>query len=98
MANTVWGKLAGAFLLLYGIAAIVVAWEAHQATNQAFGSIRTFTTTFQRERDQAAGALQSASGLLGGSAGSGASAGSTSAPAQGGAGLRDRLRGLFGGA
>jgi len=96
MGYTVLSKLAGAFLLLYGIAAIAIAWEANSAVSEAFGSIRVFTTAFQRERDQAVGALQSASGLLGGR-GSTTGAGGTAAAPQAGQGLRDRLRGLFGG-
>src|SRR5262245_43456955 len=96
MGNTVLSKLAGAFLLLYGIAAIGIAWEAHSAASEAFTSIRSFTAAFQRERDAAAGALQSAAGLLGGrdNQGSGASSGSGTS---GGGGLRGRLRGLLGG-
>jgi len=97
MGNTVLSKLAGAFLLLYGIAAIAIAWEAHSAATQAFTSIRSFTAAFQHERDAAAGALQSASGLLGGRGNQGSGASGGSGASQSGGGLRDRLRGLLGG-
>jgi len=99
MGNTVLNRLVGAFLLLYGIAALAIAWEAHSATSQAFGSLRTFTTAFERERDAASGALQSAAGLLGGrdTSSTGASGSTIPAAGQGTQGLRGRLRGLLGG-
>src|ERR1051325_1759354 len=100
MTRTVVSRLVGAFLLIYGVGAIVMGWWAYNVTHEAFVSVRNFTTAFEQERDKATQALRGATDLLGGrSAAAGSTSGSPSLP--GGSpsvqGLRDRLRGLFGG-
>ena len=96
MARTVATRLIGAFLLVYGLAAIVMGWWAYSVTHEAFTSVRSFTSAFERERDRAVEAIQGATGLLGGGSaeGSGSSGGPRVLQADG---LRDRLRGILGG-
>src|SRR5919199_4193563 len=58
-------RVAGAFLLVHGLAAILMAWWAYSVTHEAFASVRSFTTAFQHERSQAEDALRGAVPLLG---------------------------------
>src|SRR5438874_408651 len=98
--RTVASRLLGAFLLVYGIGAILLSWWAYSVTHEAYSGIRSFTSAFERERAQATDALQDASGLLGGrdSAAPAAPSSGGQAVAQQAQGLRDRLRGVLGGA
>lgn len=93
-------RLLGAFLLVYGIGAILLSWWAYSVTHEAYSGIRNFTSAFERERAQATDALQGASSLQGGrnTAAPGTQASGGPAVAQQAQGLRDRLRGVLGGA
>ena len=102
MTRTVLGPLAGVFLLVYGIGSIIMSWWAYSVTSSAFTSVRTFTAAFDRERADAAAAVQRAGGLLGRRDGAssgtpGAGSGGGPAIARGPDELRDRLRGILGG-
>jgi hypothetical protein len=98
--RTITLRLLGAFLLVYGIAAILLSWWAYSVTHEAYTGVRNFTAAFERERTQATDALQGASGLLGGRGSTAAGAQPSSGPAipQRAQGLRDRLGGLLSGA
>jgi hypothetical protein len=87
--------LIGAFLLVYGLAAILTGWWAYSVTREAFAGVRNFTTAFERERTRALDTLQSVTGVLGGRTGSGDQPGG-SIPQQA-EGLAQRLRSVFGG-
>jgi hypothetical protein len=95
MARTVATRLLGAFLLVYGLAAVLTGWWAYSVTREAFVSVRSFSTAFERERNRAMEALQGVTGVLGGREGSGGQSGSA-LPQQAGS-LAERLRGILGG-
>lgn len=97
MARTVAIRLIGAFLLVYGLAAIVMGWWAYSVTHEAFTSVRSFTSAFERERNRALEALQGATGLLGGGSAEGSGSGGGPRVLQQADGLRERLRGILGG-
>ena len=65
MTRSVVGPLAGGFLLIYGISAVVLSWWAYSVTQSAITSVRTFTSAFERERAEAAAAVERAGGILG---------------------------------
>src|SRR5712691_11520437 len=94
MARTIFVRLAGVFLIVYGIAAILLGWWAYSVTHEAFTGVRTFTTAFEPERTRALDALQGATGIISGTSSPGSSTGTAPQVAEG---LRDRLRGLLGG-
>jgi hypothetical protein len=107
MARTVVLRILGAFLLVYGVGAIVMGWWAYSVTHEAFANVRSFTSLLDQERSKATQALKGVGDLIGMRDSSQAAvnpgpAGSPSVPGapqiiQRGEGLRDRLRGIFGG-
>jgi hypothetical protein len=92
MARTVATRLLGAFLLVYGLVAVLTGWWAYSVTREAFVSVRSFSTAFERERDRAMEALQGVTGVLGLS--DGQSGSSAPRPTES---LAQRLRGILGG-
>lgn len=97
MARTIATRLIGAFLLVYGLAAIVMGWWAYSVTHEAFTSVRNFTTAFERERNRALEAIQGATGLLGGDSGAGSGSNGGPRVLQQAGGLGEKLRGILGG-
>lgn len=89
-------RLAGVFLFVYGLSAILMGWWAYSVTHEAFTSVRNFSAIFDRERGRALDALQGATGILGGRDEANASSGAPRI-VQRAEGLADRLRGLLGG-
>jgi len=63
MVRTAASRVAGALLLLYGLAAVAMGWWAYSVTREAYASIRSFSAVFDRERGRAVEASRGLSDL-----------------------------------